>query len=399
MAGFLMASALLIAFTLLFMLRPWLRKRAFASASSQEVNAAIYREQLLEVDRDLKASTLSATDQDQVRDELKRRLLADVEIVEPQPPTTRSQRATWISLVFLIPVSAAALYAYLGNPAAVMAPEVSNDPQAKIERMLAKLTVRMERHPEDTRGWVVLARSYRALRRMPEAQAAFERSGDALYKDPSLLAEYADVLAAQAMGDFEGRPTEMIDRALKLDPNHVMALLMAASAAYDRKDLKQAIAHWEQVQRQIQPDSEDGRWLAGVLAQVRAEAGVASPTSNKTRAASVTVSGRVSLSPELAEKALPGDAVFVFARASHGPTMPLAVQRARVSDLPLDFKLDDTMAISPAAKLSDAAEIRVEARISRTGDATPATGDLFGTSPPIKPGAKNVSLQIDDVRQ
>jgi cytochrome c-type biogenesis protein CcmH len=110
------------------------------------------------------------------------------------------------------------------------------------------------------------------------------------------------------------------------------------------------------------------------------------------------ITGRVTLAPALAAQVQPGDTVFIFARHPQGSRMPLAVQRAKASDLPLDFKLDDSMAMSPESRLSSVAEVRIEARISRSGSATPATGDLIGAGPMVKPGATRVEVTIDQVR-
>ena len=109
------------------------------------------------------------------------------------------------------------------------------------------------------------------------------------------------------------------------------------------------------------------------------------------------MSGRVSLAPALAGKAAPDDVVFIFARAAQGPRMPLAVLRIRVADLPRDFTLDDRMAMSPDMKLSSAGELRIEARVSKSGDAIPKSGDLSGELTPVKPGARNLQLSIDKV--
>jgi cytochrome c-type biogenesis protein CcmH len=164
------------------------------------------------------------------------------------------------------------------------------------------------------------------------------------------------------------------------------------------------VQRWEQLMRLVPPDSDDGRWLADAVARTRAQMGGAAasapPSTAKAPATAggTSVSGRVSLAPALASKAQPGDTVFIFARPPQGSRMPLAVQRARVSDLPLSFKLDDSMAMSPQATISSAAEVRIEVRVSRTGSATPAAGDLVGTGPVVKPGATGVEVTIDQVR-
>jgi cytochrome c-type biogenesis protein CcmH len=115
------------------------------------------------------------------------------------------------------------------------------------------------------------------------------------------------------------------------------------------------------------------------------------------KAAAKSVSGRVELAPALKDKAGPDDVVFVFARAVDGPRMPLAAQRARVADLPLDFVLDDGQALVPEATISSAQQLRVEVRVSKSGKATPGKGDLTGKSAAVKPGAKGLRIVIDQV--
>ncbi len=99
----------------------------------------------------------------------------------------------------------------------------------------------------------------------------------------------------------------------------------------------------------------------------------------------------------LASKVTLDDTVFVFARAVEGSRMPLAVLRLKARALPADFVLDDSMAMAAGAKLSSAPQVVVEARVSKGGGALPQAGDLFGRSGPVKPGAANVRIVIDQV--
>lgn len=424
MAGFLLAAALLVAVTLLLLLRPFGRRKPAETAAVAEVNAGVLRDQLAEIDRDLAAGTLSAEDHVQARADLQRRVLEDT-TATPAPAATNApfgMGRTALLLVIAMPLAAAAIYAWLGTPAALNPPTEQQFTEADIERMVAGLAAKMEANPGDTRGWVVLARSYRALRRLPEAEAAYGRIGDALNNDPTLLVEYADVLATRAMGNFSGRPAEMVERALKIDPDHPLALSLSATAAYNSGDFAQALAHWQHLQKLVPPESEDGKWLAEAVRQVQAQAASAPAATAKAPAAKAAtataaakpeakpgskpaaaatgtaITGRVSLSPALAAQVQPTDMVFVFARAPQGPRMPLAVQRARVADLPAAFKLDDSTAMTPEFKLSSATEVRIEARISKTGSATPGPGDLIGVGPVVKLGAQGVEVTIDQVR-
>ncbi len=108
----------------------------------------------------------------------------------------------------------------------------------------------------------------------------------------------------------------------------------------------------------------------------------------------ITVS--ISLDPQVAAGAAPGDTVFIFARAVSGPRMPLAIVRKQVSDLPVTVTLDDSMAMAPGMKLSNFDAVSVGARISKSGTAMPQRGDLQGQVTPVVPGSgKNIELSID----
>lgn len=403
MGGFLLAAVALMAVTVLLLLRPWQRRHADDAATTREINAGIYRDQLRELDRDLAAGTIVSADHRQAQAELQRRLLDDTALADMPATRTVNPHRTAMLLTFAVPLLATALYAWLGTPAALQASAAppKQFSSTEIDQMLSTLAARLEKNPDDAKGWTVLARSYRALGRLEDARNAFARIGESLNRDPVLLAEYADVLAANAGGSLEGKPLELAMAALRLDPDNGMALSLAATAAYKRRDFRQAALHWEHLLKQVPPDSDDAKWLVKTLAEIRdpnaLPTAVMQASAPMPRAAA-GVSGSVSLAPALAARTLPSDTVFVFARAAEGPRMPLAVQRARVADLPLNFKLDDSMAVSPQFKLSSAAQVRIEARISRSGDATPAPGDLIAIGEVVKAGSSGVALQIDRVR-
>jgi len=177
----------------------------------------------------------------------------------------------------------------------------------------------------------------------------------------------------------------------------VPALSLFATAALRRQDTALAISTWEKALALAPPGSEDATWLTQVLAETRAArgqpraAGVPAPAPEPT-----AITGRVTLAPALAAQVQPGDTLFVYARPVDG-RMPLAVLRARAGSLPLAFTLDDSLAMSPAARLSGAARVRVDARISRSGNAMPSAGDLVAEGEVVATGARGLSLQIDRV--
>jgi cytochrome c-type biogenesis protein CcmH len=113
---------------------------------------------------------------------------------------------------------------------------------------------------------------------------------------------------------------------------------------------------------------------------------------------SLAISGTVSIAPSLAGKGSATDTLFVFARETNGPPMPVAIMRATKKDLPFTFRLDDSNSMMPSRTLSDVAMVVIVARLSKSGQAMPQSGDLEGMSQPVKPGTDGVTIVIDRER-
>jgi cytochrome c-type biogenesis protein CcmH len=248
----------------------------------------------------------------------------------------------------------------------------------------------------------MLGRSYRVLGRNTEAAQAYAKAERVVAADPRLLVDYAESLALAHDGNLQGKPAELVARALELDPGHPLALMLSGAVAFQREDYAGAIRQWEKVQTLLAPGSEEARAVGDSIAKAR-ELAAAQPAAKPAAKAPggvasgspARIAGTVSLAPALAATAAPTDTVFIFARAVGGPPAPLAVLRRQVKDLPVKFTLDDSMAMAPNLKLSGFAEVVVSARVSRSGNATPQSGDLQGLSKPVKVGATGVSVVID----
>jgi cytochrome c-type biogenesis protein CcmH len=266
----------------------------------------------------------------------------------------------------------------------------------------------MEKNPNDGAGWALLARSYVELGRHADAAAAFEKAMPLLTGDAQLLVDYADAYAMAHGRRLEGKAEELVVHALKLEPGNVKGRMLAGTIAYERKDFVSALKHWEKAMEGLPPesDAEVGRELAANIDEVRGLLGMApsaaaastrpskAPTSaSKGRA----ITGQVTLAPDIAGKGSSEDTLFVFARAVEGPPMPVAIVRATKKDLPFTFRLDDTNSPMPTRKLSEAGSVVIVARLSKSGEAMPNSGDLQGMSQPIKPGSSDVHVTIDSI--
>ena len=415
-------AALLLAVTLALLLWPLLRGRHAAVAPDADSAAiAVYRDQKQVLDAECGDGVITPDERDAAVAELARRLGA--EVAAPQAATTNrpGRRGAWfaaLALLVLIPSAAVILYARLGNPGAaaiVAGGDAGNGHEisdSQIAAMVDNLAQRLQSRPDDAEGWVLLARSYAALGRFADAANAYARA-DALIPDNSaLLADYADALAMAQGKRLAGKPAELIRRALAIDPQHRKALALAATAALEARDLDGALAYWRRLLAQFPEGSDDARQINTIVAQIesakrdgRTVSGPADkaplrtdqPAIAKQAPAGATIAGRVEIAPALAAKVALTDTVFIFARAVDGPRVPLAVLRVPARELPRQFTLDDNMGMAPGVKLSAAAAVIVEARISKSGNALPQPGDFSGRSAPIKPGATGVTVTIDQI--
>jgi cytochrome c-type biogenesis protein CcmH len=404
MTGFIVAAAAAVAIVLVLMMRPFFRRLETTQTSRSQLNAAIYREQIAKLDQDLAEGTLGRADYAQARTELQRRLLEDSQAAD-ETATVQAPRKTMIGVAVAVPIVAGALYLLLGNPAAMTggadglpAGHGQVATQADLEKMIAALAAKLESEPTNYKGWSMLARSYKALGRPVEAQRAFEKAGSFIDDDAQALASYADVVATNNGGSLAGKPTELIQKALKVDPANPMALWLAGTADFEAKNYKQAVDTWEKLVAMLPPGTDDSRMLEGAINDARSKAGLPPRAATAVAASGGVVKGVVELDPALRDKASPQDVVMVIARKP-GMRMPLAVLRQSASAMPMPFTLDDSLSMDPNSKLSSSPEIEIEARISKTGLAMANAGDLLSAPQTVKLGAQNVTLRVAKVIQ
>lgn len=276
---------------------------------------------------------------------------------------------------------------------------------------LENLEAKVAQNPSDGESLLLLARTYGEMGRYGEAVKAYEKLTEFVNDEAWIWADYADMLAMVHGQKLAGPPSKLIDKALALDPNHPKSLALAGSAAMERGDYPAAIRHWEKLLKGLPPASEDAKMIEGGLQQARSFLAQSkgmrapmleqiAPAQESKQAASggkERISGTVTLSAALKGKTSPTDTLFVLARAAQGPKMPLAIMRKQVRDLPLEFSLDDGMAMMPQMKLSNFDEVVIVARVSKSGNAMPESGDLQGTSKPLKPGRDGLKITIDTV--
>ena len=464
LAFILLAFALLALVIAVLCVALWRGAQAGANAQAAQAtqndpvqtNAAVYRDQLAELDEEHAQGLLSDHEWQLSRDELAARLLQDVgeqgtgelgatsttpvksDAAAMTHSSSASSRVTsfakpWVllfSFVVLIPTGSLVLYSLLGQPAALDPLAISQGLESpddltpeKLTTMATALTRRLQDEPNSMEGWVMLARVQRAREHFDEAAAAL-RKALTLSRDDDLQIELAEILAQQNKGVFAGEPWSIIQKVLATDPHHVNALLLGGSAAYSEQNFQAALRFWERAREVVAADSPDAPELDRAIGEARNKLGLpaiparamggeknasnkttgtASGSTNASNNANANapstqrterISGRVSVAPDLANKVAPTDTVFIYATPVAGSRMPLAIVKITANQLPYDFVLDDTTAMNPSAKLSGMDEVTVRARISKSGNAMQQPNDLGVSVTPVKPGSAGLNLMV-----
>jgi cytochrome c-type biogenesis protein CcmH len=416
-------ATLMTLVALVIVLVPLLRTHAAPAGPTAHAAALdVLRGQRQEIEADIASGTLPAEAREEVMAELLERAGQDL-AAEPAERTS-APRKPWITasvLAAAVPALAFGLYAAIGMPSAsdprMLQAATSPANEQEMVAMVESLARKVRERPEDAQGWALLGRSMAAIGRFQEAADALEHVAKLAPGDPQVLADWADVLGMAQGRSLLGRPRELARQALDIDPKHPKALALMGTAELDAGDYAAAVGYWQRLHDQFPADSPDAKEALVIIAEIRGRAAAAGKPLPSTEVAgkslpsvaarqtpvpapstgAAAVSGSVQLAPPIATRLTGGETLFVLARAEGGPRVPLAVVRTSANALPYSFTLDDSQSMAPGMNISSTPAIRLEARISRSGNVTPQPGDLVGTSDVVKPGARDVKIVVDKV--
>lgn len=421
----------LIVLAMAFVALPLLRSRFRTGISSNELNLTVFKQQLEELDNDLKAGILDQERYDAAKIDLEKELLSDISETPANAQPESPGKSRWMALAALAtPLVAITLYLTLGTPNIIRLLEEqpvasgSSNPHTgtggtsqmpSMEELVSRLAEKMKENPDNLEGWVMLGRSYVAMKQYPEAMDAYEHGMKLDSENVGLLLAYSEAIGAMSGNNFTGKPAPLIEKAFKLEPENPNALWMAGILAYQQGDYKTALTRWENLQGKLTPQSSELETVGNAIDDVRSKLGLAPlepklpsiaqanpgasrPVSAPAAGGGKAVQVKVTLSPDLKGKVSPDNLVFIYAKAVSGPPMPLAAARKRVSDLPLTLTLDDSMAMMPQMRISAFPKVKVGARVSLSGSPTAQSGDLEGEVTPVTPGQSDqVSVVINTV--
>jgi cytochrome c-type biogenesis protein CcmH len=387
---FLIASCLVL-IALALILPPLWRKDIVAKSTIPEDqdqrNIIIARQRLAELKEQLQSGALSQAQYDEQFAELELALSDDLDIKSHISAATPPGRWVVYIVALAIPLMAGSLYWTLGNVEAISHSEemAAANPQAPtpadISKMVSGLAERLKKNPDDAQGWLMLGRSYKYMEQFPKSVEAFANAYRLLGDKPEVMLQYAEAIAFASNKNLTGKPAELINKALAIEPENLNALWLGGMLKAQQKDSQGAVKLWRKLAGLLPPGSDEQIQIQDVLAKMQGTAAEPVEELEPAQASAkseATIEVSVSLAPELQQSAAPGDTVFIYAQALSGPKMPIAIVRKQVADLPVTVTLNDSMAMMPDRKLSNFDQVKLLARISKSGSAMSQPGDLLG---------------------
>ena len=310
--------------------------------------------------------------------------------------------ALMLFLVVGIPLVTAGLYLKVGMPTTLNGVSTPAQAGMDINKALDELRTHLASNPKDAQGWMLLAQAATEMQQPDEARDAFDHVLQLTPNDTNAMVGWAQAdSTARPDHHIEGHARDLLLQAVKLQPDNQRGLWLLGISDFQQGQFADAAATWRLLQPQLQPGSTVAQAVAQQIALADARAGGAPASASSTSAASSSGAAlrvNVALAPTLKTKLAAGDTLFVYARAEHGPPMPLAVTRINAGQLPTTVTLTDAMGMMPSMKLSSVPRVFVGARISHSGEAVAQAGDLEGNGGVVDVHSKTpISILIDKV--
>jgi cytochrome c-type biogenesis protein CcmH len=423
MVTFWLVAILLFVLAIAFILYPFItelflnkndsKENNESTVDQRQTNIDIAKEQLHTLEKDYKKGEISQEEYDSLKYELESSLIEDISVTntidtETEVSSTNPKLIMALVIIF-VPLCSILFYQQLGKPGMIdgsaiqlaQSPHDQSGQQPSVDEMINMLIDKLKQNPNDEKGWFLLARTFMALKKYDEAYKTYENLLKLTGEDADVLVSMADAAAMSKGGTITGEPEKLIRRALKISPNNITGLWLIGIAEKEQGNKAQALKYWtklyplieektakETIARMIesvggkvaQSKSEhnhDNSVSSDIMANIAAEIQSSAAKATNTKDSKNTIKVTIELSKEMLNQVNSDDVVFIYAKALQGPPMPLAAHKKKVSELPITVTLDDSMAMMPNMKISAFQQVKVGARISKSGQASKKAGDLM----------------------
>lgn len=403
---FWIISLACVVLAMFFVLPSLMRNKgaAHAVAARRDINLAVYRDQMKDLHTELANTQLTQEQFLASKLELETRAAEDALSQVDRVATPATSRWLGVSLATVLPMAAIAMYVWLGNPGVLIAitddqknADTASQPgEANILRLIDRMQERATANPSDSEVWEALITANAMMGRWPEALQAAEMALALLPNKPAVMSAYAEALAMNSGMLLLGTPIDMVNKALKTDPNDPKGLELAGIHAFDNEQYAQAVEFLDRLLQLILPNTFYAEEILRMRNEAQREVSLNASLDNTSTTAVASVGGIVDIAPALRQQLHAKSTLYLIARVGvDGP--PVAATRLTMSELPFRFQLDDSMAMSPNNTLSMHKKVVLLARISVSGNPIAQAGDIEGQLVGVEVGVQNVHLVIDRV--
>ncbi|MGK0442215.1 MAG: cytochrome c-type biogenesis protein CcmH [Pseudohongiellaceae bacterium] len=364
------------------------------SASRDESNIKAFKIRLQELKQESEYAHYSDQQKQALQQELELRLLDDVTEAPEQQRSTFKLWPIALLMVVLIPLSSWLMYQQLGAKQDFDLMKQLNvfqqttnaaELQSTGSQLMATLQQQLQTDADQPALLMMLARTQTRLQHYQAAQETFQQLMQLTGEDPVVMGLYAQARYIAGGRQLDAVAKGIAERVLKIQPNNGTVLGMMGMASFEQQDFASAIKYWQQLLALLDPNSSTAKMISQGVQQAKAAAGDGIATNH---ASNIALTVNVSLAQGLT--APKGAFVFIYARAVNGPKMPLAVVKRLASALPLTVTLDQSMAMTPAMSLANFEQVQLVARVSSSGIANAAAGDLEGLVTPVSNTSSDV---------
>ncbi|MBX2879888.1 MAG: c-type cytochrome biogenesis protein CcmI [Granulosicoccus sp.] len=360
----------------------------------ESVNVTLARERRQALETALAEGAIDQQAYTDELDKLEQDLAADLALDDDHSLNHRGQLPAAVLVCVLLPVAAGALYLRIGDPAAINRnPDQSvvsteTDTPPSLQDLLPQLEQRLASSPDDVQGWRLLGRTYLSMGEFVKARESIETALKLEQDHVPTMTLLAESIAMEQQGNLAGEPMQILQKVQTLDADYEHGVWLLSIARQQSGDHQAALAGFDK----LIAGAQDNQQALATIEQMRANSvralslpsqdpTVQTQTPSTGTSAKESVVTTLTIDVSIGDQALssvdPEHTVFVYAKASDGPPMPLAVSRLTVADLPARVELNDTMAMIPTMKLSDFSKVTAGARISASGEAIAQSGDWY----------------------
>jgi cytochrome c-type biogenesis protein CcmH len=385
---FMLLSIALAVTVVALLLPPLLSKKTKSAYVERDaVNVEVVTSHLNDLKQELESGEINDEQYKQYRLELEKIAADDLRTTEPIKEQSQSGNTILAIIVALVvPLLSLLVYQQLGHDLALSGEqnaqlESSENTTAELEEFIKSVEEDVAKKPNDIESRIALGQVYAELKRYADAVTLYQQLYELRPDNPAILVDYAEVLALLHDNRLTGKPAQLLDQALSIEPNNSRALWLAGFAALQSGENEKTLTYWRRLQTSLEPDSDVYQQVEKLLTQIGISSTSAeSSVTPKSETAVESIIVNVSIAAELQNNVDPNTTMFVFARASEGPPMPLAVYKGTAGEIPLSVKLDDSMAMMANMSLSRFPEIIVGVRLSSNGQPQGQAGDYEGFS-------------------